>query len=652
MGREALKAVLGEERSIEAWRGSTIDTPLGKVIPTIHPAAILRKWDYRPAVVNDLAKAADESEFSEIRRTKRELVINPSYEEVLSEINRIKNSEWVAFDIEVETEQITCISLSDRRDWAICIPFWFGASGSLWNEEQETTIWKALRDLLEGESPRKIAHNGSYDVEYLWSTMGIRTKLGFDTMLGFHTLYPELPKALSYLVSIYTDHPYYKYQLNADTMDEYWAYNATDSCVTFECFEHIYRELRDSNQLDFYYEYVHALVSPLLDMQLRGIRFDSEARNRARKQYRYELSKLAHTLEEQVGHPLNVASHPQMTKWLYEELGLPKITKKRKDTGARTLAADEEALNELYKKHEVPAIKTILEIRERSKILSTYLDVKLDADKRIRCSYLITGTETGRLSSRSTSRRTGTNLQNIPPGIVRRLFLADEGKILVNADLSQAEARVVAYLSGEERLIRVFEEGGDIHKKNAANIFGKEEKEITDKERQMAKRVVHASNYGMGPQTFARTADIALSDAKRLLNQYFATYPRIRIWHMDIKAQLKRTRMLVTPLGRKRTFFNRWSESVVKEGLAFIPQSTVADIVNQGLIEAHQRGLELLTQVHDSIMIQCKESNLQGNIEVLRKCLTRPIEIGGKVLTIPVDFKVGSNWEDMKELST
>jgi len=288
-------------------------------------------------------------------------------------------------------------------------------------------------------------------------------------------------------------------------------------------------------------------------------------------------------------------------------------------------------------------------MRGVSKILSTYLEVNLDDDKRIRCSYLIHGTETGRLSSRQTLRGTGTNLQNIPSGDIRRLFIADSGCVLINADLSQAEARVVAYLANETRLIRVFEGGGDIHRKNAANIFGCPEEEVTDEQRQLAKRVVHASNYGMGPRTFAKQIGCSEAEAKRLLNRYFATYPGIRNWHVAVADELRRKRQLTNPFGRKRVFFGRWGDSLTKEGLAFVPQSTVADIVNEAIIELDRAGYMVLLQVHDSLVVQVRTEALEEGVDRIRKALTKPIEINGRVLTIPVDVKVGKNWEDMEK---
>lgn len=654
MGNEAMKAVLGHA-GVMNWRGSVIRNKMGiKVIPTIHPAAILREWVYRSAVVSDFNRISKEGDSHEYKETEREFIIHPTFEESIEEIQRAAGSDYCAFDIETESNEITCIGLSYRPHRAICIPLHRGFKREMWKgeggfytDEQECGLIDALRGLLESESPKKIAHNGMFDVEWINRCLHIKTRLHFDTMLAFHTLYSEFPKALSFLTSLYTDHPYYKYQIKTDDQSVYYRYNATDAVLTYECAMALIKELDESGQRNFYDTYVHSLVNPLLSIQHRGVRFDEERRKDLKKRYTKEVTSLQKDLNKKVGYELNINSYPQMTEWLYNELGLPKKVRKRKATGKTTLAADEEALNELYRKHKVEEIKTVLSIREKNKLLSTYLKVKIDKDKRIRCSYNIAGTETGRLSSSSSTHGIGTNLQNVPEDL-RVLFLADEGKTLINADLSQAEARIVAHLASEERLIKVFENGGDIHRKNAANIFNKPEGEVTCEERYIAKRVVHASNYGMGAITFAQTAGISTTDSKRLLNQYFSTYPRIRVWHMQIRDTLTRTRCLTTPFGRRRAFFNYWGDSMLKEGLAYVPQSTVADITNQGLINLYNKGCELLLQVHDSIVIQCEEDKVDEYARLMIECMTIPIEINGKIVTIPVEIKSGKNWRDLK----
>jgi DNA polymerase-1 len=387
----------------------------------------------------------------------------------------------------------------------------------------------------------------------------------------------------------------------------------------------------------------------------RGLGLIRRRKKEVKAQIEKDIERLQTELDAVVGHPLNINSPKQMTQWLYVELGLPEKKKLRKGKSEPTTTTDEDALEELYAKTGNEVLRKVIEIREKKKLVSTYLDIKLDEDGRIRCSYNIAGTETGRLSSSATARGTGTNLQNIPGGVIKSLFLADAGYTLINADLSQAEARVVAHLAGENRLIKIFDEGGDIHRRNASVIFNCKEQEVTPEQRQLAKTVVHASNYGMGPRTFAKNTGLSEKEADRLLRQYFATYPRIKLWHQSTKDTLRRTRILRNPFGRRRIFFNRWDESMAKECLAFVPQSTIADLVNLAIIRLHNivkdnSNVQLLLQVHDSIVAQARDEVLGWAVDLIRKEMLIPLTINGKTFSIPVDIQIGKNWHDVEKI--
>lgn len=650
LGNEAMKALLGFSGVMD-YRGSILEANGIKVIPTIHPAAVMRNWSYRPAVVNDFLRIKEQANYPEVKITQRTLEVAYDYNTAIRYLDEISQASRVAFDIETEAGQITAIGFSHRLNWAVCIPFWFGSSGSLFSQEQELAIWEKIRFILESRDIGKIAHNASYDIGFIRDSIGIYTQnLYMDTMLAMHACYIELPKELAFVTSLYTDHPYYKYQIRSGIMDTYFRYNATDACLTYEVCGKLEEEMRELKVEGFYKEHIHSMIYPLLDMERKGVAFDVDKCKAFKEEYQTQVQTLQDELEGLVGHSLNVNSSKQMCQWLYDELKLPK--QYNKDEGGKRITTDEGALDNLYKLSPNEGLKKVIEIRGLQKLISTYLDVKLDPDKRIRCNYMTTGTETGRLSSRTSYRGTGTNLQNIPNGRIKELFLADEGCVLINADLSQAEARVVAYLADETRLIKVFEEGGDIHRRNASNVFSKKESEVSSEERELAKRVVHASNYGMGPRTFAATAGIAESRAKQLLNIYFATYPRIKVWHMQIRSQLQRgNRVLTTPMGRKRVFFNRFDDSLFKEALAYIPQSTVADILNAGFRDCVYSGMDVRLQIHDAIVV-----NVVNNPEIIRltirsmkEKLERPIQIKGKTLIIPADFKVGVNWGEMQK---
>jgi uracil-DNA glycosylase family 4 len=659
LGEHSFNAVTGY-KGITSWRGSIIGTTLGKVIPVIHPSAILREWKYRPMSVCDLRRAREHSLFPEVRLQPRNIKINPTYDEVIEFLDSIiRNSKTCSFDIETETDQISCIGFATSETEAICIPFWFGSSGSMFSKGEEILIWLKIKAVLESPCINKIAQNAQYDMTILRDKYNIHVQgLWLDTMIAFHSVYPELPKSLAFLCSLYTDVPYYKYYRTTNNMDAFFRYNATDAVVTYECAMKIYNEMKEFNVVDFYYEHMHSLITPLMDISSIGVRVDTERKKRSIKEMQQRLEEYQVKLESLVGHELNVNSPKQMKGWLYDELKLKPKFKLRKDKGEKTISADEDALEDLYKESGNEALKIVLDIREARKLLSTYLEVKYDREgglERARTSYLITGTETGRLSSRETVYGTGTNMQNIPKGIVRQIFIPDEGKVFVNADLSQAEARVVAWLAQEDRLIQVFRDGGDIHSRNAAKIFRKAEVDVTASEREIAKRVIHASNYGMGPITFSRQAGVKVVEAKRLLNAYFAEFPRIKLWHMSIDNQLRNTRTLVTPLGRRRTFFNRWDESLKKEAYAYIPQSTVADLLNMGLRRLYARYLgtdvEVLLQIHDAVLLQVPIKKVSEIAQEVKNILTIPLTINHREMVIPVDISTGNTWNDLKKIT-
>ena len=669
LGNEPLKALTGKD-GITHWRGSILPGDLVNakwIIPMYHPAALMRQWNWRPVTVFDLHRAKQLAENVAWKPSSRALVVDPTWEAVQEAFGQLRAIQAsgrplrVAFDIEVETAQIQSIALSWSLHLAISIPFWFGASGSYWTLEQETEIWRTLKALFADPGIEWIAQNAQYDTTFLKRQWDIDVRnLWMDTMIAHHLLYPELPKSLEFQTSIYTDQPYYKDLGKTSNSSVFWRYNALDACVTWEIAQELEKELRECGLWTFYQEHVHPLIQPLTEMSWRGIRVDLDRRKQLTKEYEKQAEVLTQRLEQEVGHPLNPNSPKQVQKWLYEEMGVAKATRYRKgakEEKAETVTADEQALRDVLAKGDVPAIRTILEIRAVKKVLGTYLKAEVDDDGRMRCSWLIGGdkdgqggTETGRLSSRATPFGTGTNLQNVPHGPVRELFIPDEGMIFLGADLSQAEARVVAWLAKEERLIQLFESGGDIHRKTAGMIFGKEEAEVSQDERQMAKRIVHASNYGMGPRKFAQTAGVREGEARRLQDRYFAAFPKIKVWHLQIQDTLRRTRILRTPMGRIRQFLASWNEELLREAYAYVPQSTVSDILNDGLIQLWRTSqAELLLQVHDSVVVQCPEGleTVEGVKGALLGCLTRTILINGRPLTIPVDVKVGRNWEEV-----
>jgi uracil-DNA glycosylase family 4 len=652
LGGEALMALTGRH-GITKLRGSILGCGGVKVIPLIHPAMVMRQYEFFPICVMDMQRVRQEAltpQFPDLG--KDNFITNPSYDKVLDQLKLLKKEKYICFDIETLANQITCIGFGWSKNDALCIPIFY-AGNSWWTTEQEIAIILGIKELFQTTSVNFIAQNATYDMVYIKDKWGAEPKnLWMDTMVAFHCVYPELPKGLDFLCSVFTRRPYYKDMFHEQKgPDTLWHYNCLDNVVTWECAMEIRKEMEEYGTLKFYETNSHALLKPLIHIQRQGVKIDVARRSSLDIDLSKSEIEMQEKLNKAVGHELNVLSGTQMKKFLYEELNLPKQIKR--STGSVT--ADVDAIEKLAKQFPNPAFSLILDIRHVRKLLSNYVRATLDADNRMRCSYLITGTVTGRLSSRESVYGTGTNLQNIDRSdLIRSMFIPDEGKVFVNADLSQAEARVVAALAHETRLRSIFEEGGDIHKRNASVIFTKPTAMVSDGERQLAKTLVHAANYGIGVRKFAQTIQSSEDRARELLNLYHANYPRIRQWHIEVEDILRRTKTLTTPLGRKRTFFGRWSQDLIREAIAYVPQSTVSDILNLGIIRAFPnlpQGWEIVMQVHDSILMQVpKETDHLHIKKFIHHYFEFPFEVNREMLTIPVDIKVGASWGCLKKM--
>lgn len=661
LGNEALYALLGK-RAVTKWRGSILACEGVKVIPTIHPAMIMREYKFRPQALFDLCKAKKESLTPNFPPLPvDELIVAPSFDNVMQHFELLNKQPYIAFDIEtaMDIHQILCIAFAWHPNKAISIPI-FHQDHSFWTPEQELGIIRELRRLFTNKNIKFIAQNAQFDMSYIKRQWDIDIDVWLDTMIAHHCVYPELPKGLGFLVSVYTNYPYHKDIAEHETLSDFWRYNCMDAARTYECAFEIKKEAEEFGTWNLYKSLSGNLIKPLFEMQTTGILIDVEKRKELDRNLEADLAHLQQRLDTAIGHPVNVSSPKQMCALLYEELKFPPVYRDRKDakTGEKkkTITADDDALEELDRKFPGSIIfKLIQDIRSIQKLLSTYVRAELDPDNRIRCSYMITGTETGRLSSRANAYDTGTNLQNIPRGpLIRALFIADPGHFLVNADLSQAEARVVAYLAQDERLQTVFSQGGDVHKRNASIVFKKPAEQITEQERDLGKMLVHASNYGLGADKFARNIGVTKARAEELLNAYHANYPRIKRWHQEVEMELRRTRTLTTPLGRKRIFFGRINNDLAREGIAYVPQSTVGDLLNLGLIRAYNNlppGWRIILQVHDSVMFQVPDETPPMHIyKFIHHYFEIPLTIHGKTFTIPVDIKVGKNWGELKKL--
>jgi len=677
LGAQPLRFLTGKQ-SIDKWRGSILESTLvkgQKVIGTYHPAYILRIWDYKAVAEFDLSRCAGDQHYPELRHPARNLTLDPPPHLRPQLQAELLAAPYLSVDIEcVETPtgwKLSCVGFADRPGRGVVIPI------------RDAEDLRYVKTLCESNVP-KVFQNGSFDCTVLLQN-GIRVaNFAWDTMLAHHSLYPEcassadevsslggkkrqsaIAKGLAFLNSIYTRQPFYKDdgKLWTETGDlqMFWRYNGLDATVTAEIHELQKDDLRAFGT-EGVFQHEMSLVQPLMDITRRGIKIDLALRAQLKEKNEWEINNLQNFLDAALGETVNVKSSPQITRILYEKLKLP--VKKNKKTGNPT--ADKDAVTELAAKYSHPMLLTILKIRQRRDYVERYLNAKVDDDGRMRCSFDITGTRSGRLSSRQSIYGSGTNLQNIPSRkpegeAIRRMFVADDGKILVSRDYKQAEAWLVAYLSGAEGLIELLNDPSrDMHTENAARIFGIKVEQVNPEQRYLAKRVVHASNYGMGANrlvelvnedTEATGISLKHRDAQTLIDKYFLLYPEIRsVYWREVLNELRYSRTLNTPFGRKRMFYGRWDDKLEREAYSYIPQSTVGDLGGRAIVSCYDTvervvpNAEVLLNVHDSILMQCDLQDLEVVQAGMARAMEIPVTVKGRTFTIPTDCKVGFNW--------
>ena len=491
-------------------------------------------------------------------------------------------------------------------------------------------------------------------------------------MIAQAILYPDFPKGLGFITSLHTEIPYYKDEgksvikdqikgftkVGGDWQMRFWRYNALDSIVLMEAFPSQVSELKAQGNYKTYKRQA-ALLPPLLFMTERGIRMDVKGLRAKSKEAEERIAQLEEAINKIVGHELNPRSPKQLKEYFYGTKGHAPY----KHQGRVT--TNEKALKRLAGKGDKVA-QLVLEHRALAKLDGTYFSMKLDPDNRLRSSINPVGARTGRLSSSKTIFGTGANIQNQPP-IMKKFMLADEGFVAYNMDLSQAENRVVAYLGPDMSMIEAFETGLDIHSKTASLIFGLPVDEVIEMNRKgvkcklgggrfthryWGKRANHGLNYGLGYRSFAVHLEISQNEAKWIHDQYHKAYPGVAKYHRAIQEELRQGMVVTNLFGRKYRFTDRWGDTLFKEAYAFIPQSTVADIINErGLIFVYNHEsmgpVELLAQVHDSIAFQIPVelpwTEHAQLLKLIMDSLETPLSWKGREFIIPVDLSMHPN---------
>lgn len=447
--------------------------------------------------------------------------------------------------------------------------------------------------------------------------------------------------------------------------DQLHVYNGLDCCVTAEVFDAIHPQL--DNMTAATYALSRDLQAPVLEMKLRGVLIDQEARANVIRNFSGRLAMLEtnlnRILKEGLDVDINWRSPLQLQKLFYGVLGIPPIRKRG------SITVDRDALEKLDAYfYAGPIVKHLLAMRDIAKKMGV-LKTNIDSDGRIRTSYNIAGTDTGRFSSNLSDFGTGTNLQNIEDSL-RRIFVADPGMKFAYIDLEQAESRAVGAIEwnlfGDGRYLDACE-SGDLHTTVCklawsglpwtGSLAG--DKAVAEAPfyrqhsyRHMSKVLGHGTNYNGQPFTMAKHTKLEASIIKDFQLKYFTAFPAHRQWHQRVAEVLHGDGFLISLFGRRRYFFDRRDDpATVRKAIAFDPQSTVGDLLNTGMLQVWRLDIaQLLLQVHDAILVQFPEDREDEIVPKLCETIKVPLVLGrGRQLLIPSEAKTGWNWASWGE---
>lgn len=697
---------------ISKWRGSILqsDRLLPRphiIVPNFHPAYILREWSDRDTAVFIFQKFKEEFDFwcktgKHKPLEERELISNPSQGEIEDYIRVCNASTFpTSRDIELIARRVPiCISLSCNRNSAISISLFEGDPRNL------ARTWRLLAENLR--THRGIGQNWTtFDGNWM-EALGLPSGVDSvdDTLVRHHVLHPELSHKLDFQVMQYTRLPYFKdegkgWQLR-EGLQKLKRYNCLDACSTFEVWEEQEKEFAESPGLKAFYDsYEMPLARGFQSIDKRGILTDAAALSKLRTEILTELNQriveisgrlngrpvvysqqMAAQLAEQLKCSpeaiLNISSVPQLKEVLKNDLKI-KLKSVKNTKGEFRESTGEESLNEAFALTGNPVLKNVLRVRELTKVRGTYVDARLNSGVFHSC-YSVTGTVTGRRASRQTFLGYGSNGQNQPKHSdlgekFQGVFIARPDSIFAYCDQASAEEWIVqgiiADVSGDRKgiqeLIRSIETGVSRHAILASQIFGLPIEKTNNKEcleYYIGKKVRHAGNYDMHADKMATVmasegfpTKVSFCDA--ILTKFHTVEPNIKgVFHKYVEHELRNKRLLVTPLGRERTFHGLRpygdNGKIFREGYAYIPQSTIGDNNGLAILYIHrQRPGIVLADGHDSMLCECKDTfeDVLRTINLMRSAYDRILKfpVSGFEVKIPIDFKIGYSIQGLKK---
>jgi DNA polymerase I len=580
----------------------------------------------------------------------------------------LEGAELFAFDTETTSleymlAEIVGVSFAVAPGKAAYLPLRHDYAGAPDQLDREASLAK-LKPLLESEKHAKVGHNLKYDAHVL-ANHGITLRgMRFDSMLESYVwnsvaIRHDMDSAAGRYLGIQTIHyedvagkGAKQIPFSQVPVDKAAEYSAEDADVTLRLHQVLWPQLGTAPELKKLYEDIEQpLVPVLLGMEHHGVLLDRQMLRTQSTELAKRLMEVLGEAQQEAGAPFNLDSPKQLCNILFEKMQLPVLRKT--PTGQPSTAED--VLEELAESYRLPRL--ILEHRSLSKLKSTYTDKlpeQINAKTgRVHTCYHQAVAATGRLSSQD------PNLQNIPIRTpegrrIRQAFIAPPGHVLLAADYSQIELRIMAHLSGDDGLLGAFASDRDIHQATAAEVFGTPLDQVSADQRRSAKAVNFGLIYGMSAFGLAKQLGIARGTAQEYIDLYFARYPGVKRYMEQTRAQAKAQGYVETVFGRRlylpdiNARNKQFQQGAERAAINAPMQGTAADIIKRAMIAVDQwcgagrQGARLIMQVHDELVLEVEQSRVAEVSAAVREHM-----MGAAALRVPlkVDVGMGANWD-------
>lgn len=591
-----------------------------------------------------------------------------SEEELKLLVSQLKEAGEFALDTETTSlnpidAELVGISLSHKEKEAFYVPV---AHSDRKGNLDRALVTKSLKGLLEDEKIRKVGHNLKYDLQVL-RQFGIELKgIYFDTMVASYLLNPSSRQhGLDNLALEHIDHRMIpisdligrgkKQRSFAEApVKDACNYSCEDVDFTLRLKEIFSPKLSQLALEKLFFEVELPLIEVLAEMEMIGVSIETAYLGDLSREMEKQLEDLSSQIYDLAGRRFNINSPQQLSQVLFEDLKLPSVRKTAKRTGYST---DIGVLETLAREHPLPAV--LLEYRQLAKLTSTYIDalprLVNQRTKRIHTSFNQTVTATGRLSSSE------PNLQNIPIRTdlgrqIRKAFIPrDKNFLIMSADYSQVELRILAHFSQDQTLMSSFKKGEDIHNRTASEVFGVRIDRVTSEQRAVAKTTNFAIIYGVSAYGLSQQTNMTPQEAAMFIEVYFKRYPRVKEY-IDQMIELAREQGFVTTLLGRRRYMpeidstNRQKREFAERTAINTPiQGSAADLIKVVMVdidkELKKRKSKMILQVHDELVFEVHKDELDEVREMVRDKMENTVDLE---VPIRVDINVGENWLEAK----